>query len=88
VRHFRLQLEMPMTPLTKKLTDVAIAIALTFAVVLVIVVSNGLLTSRTGYWQGFYVWLAFVQRPDILGTVALTALVTTAYFVWNQGSKR
>ncbi len=77
-----------MTPLAKKLTDVAIAMAITFAVVLVIVVSNGLLTSRGTYWQGFYVWLAFVQRPDILGTVALTALVTTAYYFWNQGSKR
>ncbi len=77
-----------MTPLTKKLTDVAIAVALTLAVILVIVVSNGMLTSRGGYMQGFYVWLAFVQRPDIIGTMALTALVTTAYFVWNGGTRR
>jgi hypothetical protein len=77
-----------MTPLTKKLTDVAIAVALTLAVILVIVVSNGMLTSRGGYLQGFYVWLAFVQRPDIIGTMALTALVTTAYFVWNGGTRR
>ncbi len=77
-----------MTPLTKKLTDVAIAMGLTLGVILVIVVSNGMLTSRSGYMQGFYVWLAFIQRPDIIGTMALTALVTTAYFVWNQGSKR
>lgn len=77
-----------MTPLTKKLTDVAIAVALTLAVILVIVVSNGMLTSRGGYLQGFYVWLAFVQRPDIIGTMALTALVTSAYLFWNQTTRR
>ena len=77
-----------MPPLMNKLTDVAIAIALTLGVVFVIVVSNGMLTSRTGYWQGFYLWLSFIQRPDILGTVALTALVTTGYALWNQGKRR
>jgi len=77
-----------MTPLTKKLTDVAIAVALTLGVILVIVVSNGMLTSRSSYLQGFYVWLAFIQRPDIIGTMALTALVTTAYFVWNGSTRR
>lgn len=77
-----------MTPLTKKLTDVAIAVGLTLAVVLVIVVSNGMLTSRSSYVHGFQVWLAFIQRPDIIGTMALTALVTTGYLFWNQGHRR
>ena len=74
-----------MSPLAKRVTDVAIAIGLTLAVVLVIVVSNSFLTSRGGYWQGFNLWLALVQRPDILGTVILTALVSMAYAFWAQG---
>ena len=76
-----------MPPLTKKLTDVAIAVGLTMAVVLVIVVTNSFLTSRGGYMQGFNLWLALVQRPDILGTMVLTALVTIGYGVWQSGGR-
>lgn len=74
-----------MTPLAKRFTDIAIAVGLTMAVVLVIVVSNSFLTSRGGYWQGFNLWLALIQRPDIIGTMILTALVTIVYGVWQQG---
>lgn len=76
-----------MPPLTKKLTEVAIAVGLTMAVVLVIVVTNSFLTSRGGYMQGFNLWLALVQRPDILGTMVLTALVTIGYGVWQSGGR-
>lgn len=77
-----------MQPLTKKLADVAIAVGLTMAVVFVIVVTNSLLTSRGAYWVGVNLWFALVQRPDILGTMILTALVTTAYMVWKQVNRR
>ncbi len=77
-----------MSPLTKKLTDVAIATGLTMAVVFIIVVTNSLLTSRGGYWIGINMWLNLIQRPDILGTMILTALVTTAYAIWQQTNKR
>ena len=77
-----------MPPLTKKLTDVAIAVGLTMAVVFVIVVTNSLLTSRGAYWIGVNLWFALVQRPDILGTMILTALVTTAYAMWQQTRRR
>ncbi len=77
-----------MPPLTKKFTDIAIAIGLTLAVVFVIIVSNGMLTSRSSYIQGFNTWLTFVQRPDIIGTMILTALVTVFYGMWQQGGKR
>ncbi len=76
-----------MPPFTKKLTDVAIAVGLTMAVVLMIVVTNSFLTSRGGYMQGFQLWLALVQRPDILGTMVLTALVTIGYSIWQGGGK-
>lgn len=78
-----------MSPLSKKITDAAIAVGLTMAVVLIIVVANSFLTSRGGYWQGFNVWLALVQRPDIVGTMVLTALVSCGYQLWQQsGNKR
>ena len=73
--------------LTKRVTDIAIAIGLTLAVVLVIVVANSFLTSRGGYWQGFNLWLGLVQRPDIIGTIILTALVSMAYAFWLQGKR-
>lgn len=77
-----------MSPLTKKFTDVAIAVGLTMAVVFLIVVTNSLLTSRGGYWVGVNMWFNLIQRPDIVGTMILTALVTTAYAIWKQTSKR
>lgn len=77
-----------MTPLTKKLVDVAIAIGLTFALVLVIVVTSSFLTARGGYMHGFKLWLGLVERPDIIGTAVLTALVTTGYALWQQGKTR
>ena len=77
-----------MSPLAKRVTDIAIAVALTMAAVLIIVVSNSFLTSRGGYLQGFNIWLALIQRPDILGTMVLTALVTIGYNVWQHGNRR
>ena len=76
-----------MSPIAKRATDVAIAVGLTLAVVLAIVVTNSFLTSRGGYMQGFNLWLALVQRPDIIGTIVLTALVTVGYAVWQQGKR-
>jgi hypothetical protein len=76
----------PMSPVMRKAFDVLIAIALTAGVVFVIVVVNSFLMSRGGSWQGIRVWYAFIGRPDILGTMALTALVTMLY-VWQQSGR-
>jgi hypothetical protein len=76
-----------MSPIARKLVDAAIAVGLTLGVVLVIVVTASFLTSRGGYTHGFKLWLALIERPDIVGTVVLTALVTTGYFIWQQGNK-
>ncbi|MBS0242409.1 MAG: hypothetical protein JSS20_09545 [Proteobacteria bacterium] len=77
-----------MTPLTRKLVDAAIAVALTFAIVLVIVVTSSFLTTRGGYTQGFKAWLALMERSDIVGMAILTALVSTGYSIWQGGSRR
>lgn len=73
-----------MPPLMHKALDVAIATALTAAVVFVVVTINSFLMSRGGSWTGFRLWYAFIGRPDILGTMILTALVTIAYVMWQQ----
>lgn len=77
-----------MPPIAHKLIDVAIAIALTAALVCVVIVLNGFLTSPRASWAGFKVWYAFIVRADILGMMILTALVTTGYFMWQQQRPR
>jgi hypothetical protein len=76
-----------MSPLMRKGLDVAIATGLTAAAVFVIIFSNSLLMARGSSWQGFNLWYSFILRPDILGTMILTALVTVAYFIWMQGRR-
>jgi hypothetical protein len=76
-----------MSPLMQRALDVAIATALTAGLVFVVFAINGFLTSRGGAWTGFRYWYAFISRPDILGTMILTALVTIAYGMWYQGRR-
>ena len=73
-----------MPPVMRKLVDVATAIGLTAAVVFVIIFTNSFLTARGGSVHGFNTWYAFILRPDILGTMILTALVTIGYVMWQQ----
>lgn len=75
-----------MSPLARKIVDAAIAVALTFAVVLVIVVTSSFLTAKGGYMHGFKLWLALIERPDIIGMAVLTALVSMGYTIWQHGS--
>ena len=73
-----------MPPLMHRALDVAIAAALTAAVVFVIVTVNSFLMPRGGALPGFRAWYTFITRPDIYGTMLLTALVTIAYVMWQQ----
>jgi hypothetical protein len=76
-----------MPPAMRKAIDVLTAIALTAAVFFVIVVANGFLMARGSYTQGFNLWYSFILRPDILGTIVMTALVTMGYMLWKQGGR-
>ena len=73
-----------MPPVMQRVFDVAIAIALTAAVVFVIVAGNNLLMPRGGVAAGFKAWYAFMARPEIISMMILTALVTFAYMFWQQ----
>ena len=78
---------MPLPPMARKLLDVLIAIGLTSAVVGLVVVVNNLLIAPKASLAGFKLWYGFILRPDILGMMILTALVTTAYMMWQQRSR-
>jgi hypothetical protein len=76
-----------MSPLIRRVVDVAASMALTAAVVFVIVVVNSFLVARGGSVYGLKLWAAYIARPDIIGTIALTALVTVAYLFWQQSRR-
>lgn len=76
--------------LTKRAVEAAMGTALTSSVALVILVLNNVLTGRGGWMNGFQVWLSFMRQPAILGTMILTAFVTSLFLAWQRdtGLKR
>lgn len=70
--------------ITKRLVEVGVAVGLTALAALLVLGLNTVLTGRSGFSQGLDLWLAFIQRSDILGTVILTAIVTVAYINWQR----
>jgi hypothetical protein len=73
----------------KRSLQIAIAVALTAAVFLVVIVGNGLLVGRqTSVRAGIDLWLAFIKRPDILATMVLTAFVTVLFVYWQRNQER
>jgi hypothetical protein len=77
-----------MPPAMRKAVEVLTAVGLTAAVFFVIVVANAFLMARGSYVYGFNLWYAFILRPDILGTMVLTAAVTMAYVWFGKGGGR
>ena len=75
--------------LTKRAFQVLIAVALTALAALVILALNDVLTTHSGWRQGFDLWFAFIRRSDILGTIVLTAVVTvgSVYRMPDNGKK-
>ena len=75
---------------TKRVLEVLAATAATGAVSFIILVLNNVLTGRGGWVNGFEIWMAFIRKPDILGTIVLTAICTVGYLHWQRehGGKR
>lgn len=76
--------------LTKRAVEAAIATAMASLVALFILVLNNVLTGRGGWLNGFNIWLSYMRQPAILGTMILTAFVTTIFLAWQRdgGLKR
>jgi hypothetical protein len=72
----------------KRLIQVALSVGLTCAVALIFVVGSGMLLGRANSSKGLDIWLSFIQRPDIHGTMFLTALVTVLFVYWQRDKER
>jgi ABC-type sulfate transport system permease subunit len=77
-----------MPRILKRLLETAIASGLTALVSLFIIIVNSMLTAKGGFAQGFEIWSAFVRRPDIVATIALTAIVALSYYHWQSRQDR
>jgi H+/gluconate symporter-like permease len=77
-----------MPSIVRSMLDVLIPVALTAAVAFVIVVSSHFLVAHGNGYQGITVWFSFIRRPDIIATIALTAVVTFGYQAWQRGRLR
>jgi hypothetical protein len=74
--------------LVKRLIQVGVSVALTCAVALIFVVGSGMLLGRANSSRGLDIWLAFIKRPDIHGTMLLTAIVTVLFVYWQRDKER
>jgi hypothetical protein len=74
--------------LAKRIIQVGISVGLTCAVALVFVVGSGMLLGRASSSRGIDMWLSFIQRPDIHGTMFLTAIVTVLFVYWQRDKER
>jgi len=75
--------------LLKRLLQTAIAVGLTASVLLVVIVGNGFLVGKApSFKSGWNLWLSFIQRPDILSTMILTAAVAVAFVYWQRNQER
>lgn len=73
----------------KRVLQIATAVGLTAGVVLVVIVGNGFLVGKAASFQGgLSVWLAFIQRPEILSVMILTAVVTVLFLYWQRNQER
>lgn len=72
--------------IAKRALQVLTAMGLTALLALAIIVANSMLTAKGGSMAGFNTWLAFIQQPEIIGTMLLTSIVTIAYLYWDRRS--
>ena len=78
--------------MTKRVVEVAVITGLSGLASLLILGLNNVLTARSGFTAGFDLWMQFIRRSDILGTMILTAIVSVTYITWQRdnagGGKR
>jgi len=75
--------------LLKRALQIAVTVAITSSVLLIVIVGNGFLVGKAATFQsGLTVWLAFIRRPDILSTMILTAVVAVAFLYWQRNQER
>ncbi|MFN3743209.1 MAG: hypothetical protein ACK4TL_00760 [Hyphomicrobiaceae bacterium] len=75
--------------LFKRVLQIAATVTLTATVLLVVIVGNGFLVGKApSFKNGWNLWLSFIQRPDILSTMILTAVVAVLFLYWQRNQER
>ena len=73
----------------KRLVQVVLAVSFTSLVALIVIAGNTMLTDKKAkMFKGFDQWLSFINRPDILATMVLTAIVTVLTVYWQRDHER
>ena len=72
------------SPLVKKLYNMAIILAVCAAVVLGIIVAANALVARVGLEHSLNAWFSFVRRPDIVAMTVLAILATMTVTTYQQ----
>ena len=79
---------MPMPALIKRITDLAIILAVSSGLAFLIIAGANSLVAKTSLWKSYNVWLGFISRSDIVVTTLLTIAVTMAVMAYNQAKGR
>jgi hypothetical protein len=73
----------------KRSLQTVLAVSLTAAFFLVVMVANGMLIGRGATLQSaLNIWLGFIKRSDILATMTVTAIVTILFVYWLRDRER
>lgn len=76
------------TTLLKRLTDLAIILAVSAAIAFVIIASGNSLVAKTTLAKSYAMWWSFVTRPDIVVTSILAVIVTMAVSTYSGPGRR
>lgn len=78
-----------LTPvLLKRLTDIAIIMAVIAALSFVIIATGNSLVAKSTLARSYSMWLAFVTRPDIIVTSLIAIIATMAVSHYGAGGRR
>ena len=76
------------TAILKRLTDIAIILAVSAAIAFVIIASGNSLVAKATLARSYGLWWNFVTRPDIVVTTILAIIVTMAVCNYNVFGRR
>lgn len=78
-----------LTPvLLKRLTDIAIIMAVIAALSFVIIATGNSLVAKSTLARSYGMWLSFVTRPDIIVTSLIAIVVTMAVSHYGTSGRR
>lgn len=77
-----------MTPLVRKLSDLAIVLAVTAGLSFIFIAVSNSLVAKATLWKSYNAWLGLISRPDIIVTTIIAVIVTMAVSTYQQNRGR